>query len=371
MKIALVHDHLAQDGGAEKVLKVFKQLYPEAPIFTLVFDASNTNPFFIGQDIRTSFIQKIPYFGVKKYQWWLSFMPTAIENYNLMDYDIILSSASSFAKGVITKPGSLHICYCYTPTRYLWTDTHSYIRELKVNSIIKSILPMTLRKLRTWDQLAAGRVDEYVAISQTVKQRIKKYYSRESSVIYPPVETDKFYISHEPKTYYLAGSRLVPYKRLDLVVQAFVRLGVPLKIFGIGPEEQHLKQLARGRENIQFLGKISDDEKVKLYANCIAYLNPQEEDFGITAVEAMASGRPVIAYRSGGASETVIAGKTGEFFDEQIWEEIADMVIRFHPDNYNPYYIKMHAEQFNTANFKSKIKRLIDNYQAVQTNIQL
>ena len=371
MKIALVHDHLAQDGGAEKVLKALKEIYPKAPIFTLVFDPKNTNSFFNKQDIRTSFIQKIPYFGVKKYQWWLSLMPTAVENYNLMEYDIILSSASSFAKGIITKPGSTHLCYCYTPTRYLWTDTHSYIRELKVNALIKYILPLTLRELRTWDQLAANRVDEFIAISQTVRQRIKKYYGRDSSIIYPPVDTHKFYISHEPKKYYLAGSRLVPYKKIDLVVKAFSRLNVPIKIFGIGPEEKYLKKLAGKKSNIEFLGKVSDDEKVKLYSNCIAYINPQEEDFGITAIEAMASGRPVIAYRAGGTAETVIDQKTGEFFDEQIWEDIADKIIRFNPDKYNPYYIKMHAQQFNTNNFKNKIKMLIDNYLAVQSDLKL
>ena len=357
-KIAIVHDHLAQDGGAEQVVKVLKTMFPQAPIFTLIFDKKHTNSFFADKDIRTSFLQKMP-LGVKKYQWWLSLMPMATENYNLMDYDLIISSASSFAKGVITKPGSIHVCYCHTPTRYLWTDTHSYIRELKVNPVVKKILPFTLRKLRQWDRLAADRVDYFIANSNTVKNRIKKYYNRHSDVIYPPVEVDDFFISHQPKKYYLASGRLVYYKRFDLIIKAFSRLGIPVKIFGIGPELVSLKKLAKS--NIDFLGKVSDEEKRQLYANCVAYLNPQEEDFGITAIEAMASGRPVIAYRSGGATETVKEGETGEFFDEQIWEELADKVIRFRPDKYNPELIRNYALQFSVENFKKKINDLLNN----------
>lgn len=356
-KIALVHDHLAQDGGAELVLKALKEMFPEAPIFALIFDPENTNSFFAGQDIKTSFLQKIP-LGVSRYQWWLSLMPLATENYNLMDYDIIISSASAFAKGVITRPDSVHICYCHTPTRYLWTDTHGYVQELRANPLIKIILPFTLRKLRQWDRLAADRVDVFIANSQTVKNRIKKYYSRESEMIYPPVEVDKFFISDNPKKYYLAGSRLVPYKRIDLVVQAFSRLNIPLKIFGVGPELKKLKRQAKSK--IEFLGRVSDEEKRRLFADCLAYLNPQEEDFGITAVEAMAAGRPVIAYRAGGATETVKEGETGEFFEEQWWEELADKVIRFQPDKYNPAAIREHAKQFGVERFKEKVLRLIN-----------
>ncbi|MFA5047717.1 MAG: glycosyltransferase [Patescibacteria group bacterium] len=358
MKIALVHDHLVQDGGAEQVLKVLQELYPEAPIFTLVFDKKNTNSFFADKNIRTSFLQKIPY-GVSRYQWWLPLMPSAIENHNLMDYDVIISSASSFAKGVITKPGSIHICYCHTPTRFLWTDTHSYVRELKVNPLVKSFLPLTLRKLRTWDRLAADRVDHYVANSETVRERIKKYYNHDSQVVYPPVEIDKFYISDQPKKYYLAGSRLVPYKKIDLAVKAFSRLGIPLKIFGVGPEMELLKAMAKS--NVEFLGKVNDEQKRRLFADCIAYINPQEEDFGITAVEAMAAGRPVIAYKAGGATETVKDGETGEFFEEQMWEELADKILRFKQEKYNSDAIRRHAEQFSTQKFKENMSRVINN----------
>lgn len=360
-KIALVHDHLAQDGGAERVLKVLKEMYPEAPIFTSIFDRKNTNSFFAGQNIKTSFIQKMP-FGVRRYQWWVGLMPLAMENHNLTKYDVIISSASAFAKGVITKPGSRHICYCHTPTRYLWTDTHSYIRELRVNPIVKSILLLTLKKLRMWDRLAAERVDFFIANSQTVRQRIKKYYNRDSEVIYPPVEVNNFFVSPYPKKFYLAGSRLVPYKRIDLVVKAFSRLGIPLKVFGVGPEMKALKKIAK--DNVEFLGRISDKQKRWLFANCIAYINPQEEDFGITAIEAMAAGRPVIAYRGGGAVETVKEGETGEFFDEQIWEEIADKIMRFDADKYDPQIIKIHASQFSVERFTERIKEVVEeNYE--------
>jgi len=357
-KIALIHDHLVQDGGAEQVLKALNELYPQAPIFTLVADKKQTNSHFNDKIIKTSFLQKIP-LGVRKYQWWLFLMPAAMENHNLMEYDVVISSASSFAKGVITKPGAIHICYCHTPTRYLWNDSHNYLRELKVNRLIKTILPMTLHKLRVWDRLAADRGDNFVANSQTVARRIKKNYNRDSQVIYPPAAINNFFISREPKKYFLAGGRLVPYKRFDLVVKAFSRLGIPLKLFGIGPEMKYLKKIAK--PNVEFLGRVSDESKARLYANCLAYINPQEEDFGITAIEAMASGRPVIAYRRGGAMETIKAGETGEFFDEQIWEELADKILRFDENNYQPEKIREHAQQFSWQVFQRQIKDLVDS----------
>lgn len=360
MKIALIHDHLVQDGGQENVLKVLHQIYPQAPIFTLVFD-HRTNHFFADKNVRTSFLQDLPG-GVKKYQWYLSLMPAAIEHHNVMGYDLVLSNSSSFAKGVIASTRAKHVCYCHTPTRYLWNDTHNYLQELKVHPLIKKFLPLTLHKLRNWDRLAADRVDYFIANSQTVRERIKKYYQRDCEVIYPPVEVNDFYISDQPKKYFLAGSRLVPYKKIDLAVKAFSRLGVPLKIFGIGPEIKHLQQLAK--PNVEFLGRVSGEVKRRLFAECIAYINPQEEDFGITAVEAMASGRPVIAYSAGGATETVIDGLTGEFFDEQIWEDLADKVIRFRPEVYDPEKIRAHAQNFSTERFIEKMSGYIDSLNA-------
>lgn len=355
-KIALIHDYLIQCGGAEQVLKALSEIRPEAPIFTIVANKKTSEYYFGKRPIITSFLQKMPG-GSRLYQWWLPLMPAAVENFNLSSYDAVISSASSFAKGVLTHPGSRHICYCHTPTRYLWSDSHNYLKELKVNWLIKKILPLTLRDLRLWDRLAADRVDYFIANSQTVQARIKKYYNRDSVVIYPPVETARFSISSAPKKYFLAGGRLVPYKRIDLAVKACSRLNAPLIVFGVGPEEKYLKSIAKG--NIKFLGKISDEHKARLFSSCIAYINPQEEDFGITAIEAMASGRPVIAFKKGGARETVKAGETGEFFDEQIWEDLADVLMRFDHTRYHPELIRAHAMSFDTAVFKRKMAEFI------------
>jgi glycosyltransferase involved in cell wall biosynthesis len=357
MKLALVHDHLIQDGGAERVLRVFQELFPDAPTFTLLYDPERMGEAFLGKDIRTSFLQRIPG-ATGKYRWLLPLMPAATESYDLSGFDVVLSSSSAFAKGVITPPGSVHICYCHTPTRYLWSDTHSYVQELRASRPVKAILPVVLHRLRIWDRMTADRVDRFVANSATVAGRIRKYYGRGSDIIHPPVETSRFSPGGGAGGYFLAGGRLVPYKRLDLVVRAFNRTGLPLKVFGDGPQFDELRLEAR--RNIEFVGRVDDEAKAELYRGAIAYLNPQEEDFGITAVEAMASGRPVIAYRSGGALETVLEGTTGEFFDDQEWEDLASTVIRFDPSRYDPAAIRRHAMQFDAEIFKKKMREHID-----------
>src|SRR3989344_1945922 len=310
MKVALVHDHLIQDGGAERVLVILQEIYPQAPTYTLLFDQKKLGRIFRDKDIRTSFLQRWPG-AVKHYQWFLPFMPTATESYDLMDYDVVISSSSAMAKGVITRSNTLHLCYCHTPTRYLWSDTHRYIEELKYNYLIKRIIPPILTRLRAWDQLAAQRVDLFIANSKNVADRIRKYYRRDSIVIHPPVTTDQFKISDKIDKYFLTGGRLVAYKKFDLAIKAFNRLGIPLKIFGTGPEEKNLKNLAK--DNIEFLGKISQKNLAEVYSKALAFIHPQIEDFGITAVESLASGRPVIAFNAGGAQETIINGKSGIF----------------------------------------------------------
>ncbi|MBU2229397.1 glycosyltransferase, partial [Patescibacteria group bacterium] len=321
MKVALIHDHLAQDGGAEKVLMAFQEIFPDAPTYVLVYNSKQANSNFAHKDIRTSFIQKLPG-GVKHYKWFLRLMPAATESYDLSEYDIVLSSTSAFAKGIITKPETLHVCYCHTPTRFLWSDTHSYVQELPYGPIFRKLVPLVLHKIRIWDRIAADRVDRFVSNSKIVQHRIKKYYKRESDVIHPPVDIRKFSVSNNIGNYYLMGGRLVSYKRFDMGVQAFNRLGIPLKIFGVGPEFANLKKMAR--PNIEFLGKVSESEKRKLFSEAIAFINPQEEDFGIVMIESMASGRPVIAFNKGGAREIVVSGKTGELFSDQTWEALAD-----------------------------------------------
>ncbi|MBT5807903.1 glycosyltransferase [Candidatus Uhrbacteria bacterium] len=356
MKIALVHDYLIQNGGAEKVLGVFQGLWPKAPTFTLFFDPKKL-PHFAGRDIRTSFLERLP-LGRRKYQWYLPLMPTATEHYDLSDYDVVISSTSAFAKGIITREDALHICYCHTPTRYLWSDTHSYIEELRVPGFIKKLLPPVLSRLRLWDRQAADRVDVFVANSKTVQRRIQKYYRADSHVIYPPVDTHRFNLSNKPKEYFLTGGRLVAYKRYDMVIEAANKTGIPLKVFGSGPVEKDLRKMAKG--NIEFLGRVSDKEQAELYANAKAFIHPQIEDFGITPVESMSAGRPVIAYRKGGATETVKEGLSGEFFDEQSWEELADHMIRFDDAAYDPHQIQKHAELFSRERFEREMTEFVN-----------
>lgn len=356
MKIALVHDYLIQDGGAEKVLEVLQEIWPSAPTYTLFFDPKKL-PAFAGRNIKTSFLQRMP-FATKKYQWYIMLMPTATEHYDLSEFDVVVSSTSAFAKGIITRPDAIHVCYCHTPTRYLWSDMRNYIQELRAPKIIKIILPPLLSHLRVWDHQAATRVNNFVANSKTVSKRIKKYYQQDSHVIYPPVNTHLFKISTKPKSYFLTGGRLVAYKRFDIVVEACNKTGMKLKVFGSGPVEKDLRKMAK--DNIEFLGRISEEIQTELYANAKAFIHPQEEDFGITPVESMAAGRPVIAYRKGGATETVKEGLCGEFFDEQSWEELADHLIRFNESNYDPRKIKSHAENFCKEQFKTKMKIFVE-----------
>lgn len=365
-KIALIHDHLAQDGGAERVLQIFQQMWPEAPTYVLVYDPKHASSAFNGKDIRTSFIQRLP-LGVKKYQWFFPFMPSAVESYDLSQYDLIISSSSSYAKGVISNPDALHICYCHSPTRYLWSDTHSYVRELGVPRVIKWILPSMLSLVRMWDKMAAERVDSYIANSQLVKRRIKKYYNADSTVIYPPVNVQEFPVGQGTGDYFLAGGRLVPYKRFDLLVQAFNQLGRKLIIYGDGPAAEELKKQAH--PNITFLGRVSEDKKKELLRDCIAFLNPQEEDFGITMVEAHAAGRPVIAYTGGGAAEIVLPGVTGELFDEQTWEDVADAVLRFSPMKYNQTRIRERAMEFDVERFKREMFTFVEQQLKLHTHV--
>lgn len=357
MKLALVHDYLIQDGGAEKVLTEFHHVFPEAPTYALLYDPEKVNPAYRSRVVRTSFLQKIPW-ALKKYQWLLPFMPMATETYDLAPFDVVLSSSSAFSKGVITKPDALHICYCHTPTRYLWSDAVSYVQELRVPGIIKALLPPLLSRLRMWDKQAAERVDVFIANSEAVRRRIKKYYHRDALVMYPPVDVAKFSISSEPKNYFLAGGRLVSYKRYDMIIEACNRLQLPLKIFGSGPVSAELKAMAG--PTVKFLGRVSDEEKIKLYQNCIAFVNPQEEDFGITIIEAMSAGRPVIAYNRGGAIETVIEGVNGTFFDSQDWETLADTLLRFDQKKYHPELIRESVERFSAENFRQNIKQLVE-----------
>jgi glycosyltransferase involved in cell wall biosynthesis len=356
MKVALVHDYLVQDGGAERVVQAFHELWPEAPVFVLLHDKQKMAAY-NGWDVRPSFLQDIP-LAMRSHKYLLPLMPVATESYDLAGFDVVLSSTSAFAKGVITRPETPHVCYCHTPTRYLWSDTHSYVRENVRDLPTRLAIHPLLTKLRQWDQLAAARVDRFIANSATVQERITKYYRRDSDIIFPPVETAKFAVAKQVGNYFVAGGRLVSYKRFDLIVNAFNKLRLPVKIFGSGPEYKKLRAMAG--PTVELVGRVSEEEKADLYAHALAYLHPQEEDFGITAVEAMAAGRPVIAYGKGGGAETIIPGVTGTLMDEQSWEELSGLIINFKPEQFDPAKIRAHAEQFDKEVFKKQIREYVE-----------
>jgi len=358
MKIALVHDYLNQFGGAERVLEAFSEIFPNAPIYTLIHDPKKVRGVFSNKKIRTSFLQKIPL--VKSYHRIFPFlMPIAIEQFNLSDYDVVLSDSASFAKGVITGPETLHICYCHTPPRYAWDDSHKYIEEYGFPRIIKRLIPLFMNYIRIWDREAALRADELICNSKFVAKRIKKYYNRKASVIYPPVDTKNFCPSMGlADDYFVMVGRLLSYKRFDIAIKAFNKLKKPLKIIGDGPEMKKLKKLAK--KNIEFLGELSGEKLREYYQNCKALIFPQEEDFGIVALEVMACGRPVIAYRGGGALESIKEGETGIFFNEQTPESLIKVIKSFRADNFDSQKIRKRALKFSKEKFKKKIKEFVE-----------
>jgi glycosyltransferase involved in cell wall biosynthesis len=357
-RVALVHDYLVQDGGAERVLACLQRLFPDAPTYVLLHDKKKEYPPFNNGNIRTSFLSKLP-FSTRYYQLYMPLMPRAVEQLDLTDFEIVISSSSSFAKGVIVSPETTHICYCHTPTRFLWQERFGYLHDAPLPWLMRVFLPSLLHRLRTWDRLAAERPNQIVTNSKTSQTRIKHFYGRDATVIHPPVDVDRIPLKGRSGSYWLAGGRLVKYKRFDLVVQAFTALDVPLKIFGVGPEMNRLK--ASAGPKVEFLGHVSDEAKVDLYQNAIAFVNPQIEDFGITAVEAMAAGKPVIAYNKGGATETVLPGVTGEFFQQQTWQDIRNIVQDFKPTRYDPETIRQHAETFSSDRFMREFRTYLES----------
>ncbi len=356
MRVALVHDYLNQYGGAERVLEAFCEIWPSAPVYTLIYDKKRTGYAFEGRRIRTSFLQKIPFIKAH-HRPFLMLMPLAIESLDFSKYDVVISDSASFAKGVITRSGTLHICYCHTPTRYAWDDSHKYIKEFGYPGFIKRIIPVFMNYLRIWDSVAAKRPDKFIANSHFVAKRIKKYYGEESQVITPPVKSEIFYVSPELDNFFLMVARFLPYKRLDMAIEAFNQLGWRLKIVGDGPEFSRLEAMAG--PTIEFLGLVSDEKLRDLYARCQAFIFPQEEDFGITAIEAMASGRPVIAYKAGGALEIVCEGESGLFFNEQTADSLIGALKQFRSENFDPQRIRQSAMKFDKEIFKEKIKEFV------------
>jgi glycosyltransferase involved in cell wall biosynthesis len=356
MRVAIIHDYLNQYGGAERVLEALHDLYPNAPVYTSIYDPQAMPQCYRDWDIRTSWMQRLPGWR-RHFQKYFLLYPSAFESFDLSGYDLILSSSSAFAKGVIPPPDARHICYCHTPMRFAWR-TDDYIKREGIGKLQRTVLPLMLTYVRLWDVATTPRVDEFVANSHEVAARIARYYGRAATVIPPPVDLSP-YRPWVPGNFYLAGGRLIPYKRLDLVIQAFSALGLPLKIFGTGRDRARLEALAG--PNIEFLGQVDDQQRRELFASCRAFIFPGEEDFGITPLEAMSAGRPVIAYASGGALETVIEGVTGRFFGQQTAAALAVAVAAARTDRYNPAVIRRHAEGFSREVFLARMRRLIEN----------
>lgn len=369
MKIAIVHDFLNQRGGAERVVAVLHEMFPEAPIFTSIVNRGALWPELASAEIRPSWMQKLP--ALKKhFKKYLPFYPKAIESFDLGEYDLVISSSSAFAKGAIKRPNALHICYCYTPMRFVW-DYQNYVEKEDINIILRGILPLFIGGLKEWDLKTSGRPDHYIAISSTVKFRIKKIYGIDAEVIFPPVDVQKYKVGAKAGNFYLIVSRLNPYKRIDLAIEAFNWMGLPLKIIGSGPFLGALKNIAR--PNVSFLGRLEDREVADSYAACKALIFPGVEDFGIVPLEANAAGRPVIAFKGGGAIDTIAEGINGLFFHDDTVESLVSAIRSFENGKYNfhSHTIRDYALRFDKEVFKQRIwEYILDKYGGSKNQIQ-
>ncbi len=352
MRIAIVHERLDVVGGAEKVILALHELYPDAPIYTSFVDYDNLSPIFKTMDIRTSYMQKLPKFLTRRSDKLLPLYMLAFQDFDLAEFDVVISSSYVAAKSILTNSDTCHICYCYTPMRFAWDMYHKSMRS-DHNRLMKWGIRLLLHYFRIWDVQTTNNVDYFIAISETVRQRIRKHYRREAAVILPPVETDRFRISQKIDDYYVVVSRLVPYKRIDLAVAACTRLNKKLMVIGTGRSEQKLKEMAG--PSVQFLGWQSDEAVAKYLSNARALLFPGEEDFGILPVEAQAAGTPVIAFGKGGVEETVVADKTGIFFYSQTEESLMEAIQQFENTNFDREEIVQHAHKFDEKLFRKKM----------------
>lgn len=353
MKVALVYDWVDSWGGAERVLLALHKIFPQAPLYTSVYRPEKSR-WAQEFNVKTSFLNKIPL----PRRWLSPLIPLAFESFSFDQYDLVISISSFAAKGIICKPDTRHLNYLLTPTRFLWVDPESYLK--KPNFLTK----LPYRYLQNWDKIAAWRPDKIVTISQTVKQRCREVYQRPSLVIYPPVDLTKFHPGKNKKgDFYLTVSRLVAYKKIAIVIKAFRQNGRQLKIVGCGPQAKKLKKLARGQGNIEFLGRLTDKELVRYYQESQGVIFPAREDFGLVPVEAQACGTPVIAYRAGGAIETIIPGKTGELFPQQTAASLQKTISKFEQKSYNRDNCIRQAQKFSRKKFITNWQELLKNDQ--------
>lgn len=358
LKVAVVHDWLVNYGGAERVVETILEIFPQADIYTLVYDEKKMGKSFPKEKVKTTFIQKIPK-ATKLYTKLLPLMPLAFEELDLTNYDLVISSSSCCAKGVITSPNTLHISYVHSPMRYIWDLYYDY--KKKSNFLVKAFMTIFSKSLRIWDVTSSRRIDVVIANSDYIKKRIKKCWGIDSKVIYPPVEIEKYYPNgKEAEDFYVVFSRFVAYKRIDLAIEVCKELNRKLVVIGDGEERENLKRLADNNKNIIFTGRISDEEVRDYLQRCKAMIFCAEEDFGIIPVEAQACGRPVIAYGKGGALETVVNGVTGVFFDRQEKESVKKAILEFENKKFKAEDILENSRKFSKEKFKNKLIEVIN-----------
>lgn len=355
-QIALVHDWLTGMRGGEKVLEVLCEMFPDAPIYTLLHNKGSVSQTIESHPIRTSFIQHLPLKG-KKYRSYLPLFPRAIESLDLSNFKLIISTSHAVAKGAVPPDGALHICYCHTPMRYVWDQYEEYFGKGRAGLLTRAAMRFLAPRLRAWDVRTSDRVHTFIANSHNVAARIQSRYKRSSEVLHAPVDASAFRVSTENDGSYLVVSALVPYKRIDLAILACQKLGRTLKIVGTGPDEDKLRSMAG--PGVRFLGWMADADLARLYRQCRAVLFPGVEDFGIVPLEAMASGKPVVAFGKGGALETIIDGTTGVFFNDQTVESLAGAIGRLEQMNLDPAVIRRHTEGFDRELFRTKLHDLI------------
>ena len=356
MRVAIVHDYLNQYGGAERVLEEIRAVYPEADIKAAIHDPRRMPAAYRGWPIEASWLNQMP-MANRKHRWFLPAYPQVFESFDLSDYDLVITSSSGFAHGVLTGAHTCNVCYCHSPPRFLW-DYHNYVRREKVGRLQQALLSARLLHLRQWDRVSAERTQAWISTSQVVSDLVRTFYGKDSTIIPPPVNVGRFDVGHGPGEHYLMLMRLVGWKRPDIVVEACTRQSLPLVVAGDGRALQDLRRIAG--PTVRFVGRVDDEQMRGLYRDCKALILPSEEDFGITPLEAMASGRPVIAYGRGGVLDTVRPGVTGVFFGRQTADSVIEAIATFERSHFDRDAIRRHAEGFDSSVFRTRLSKFID-----------